>query len=436
MIVGAGKLGVYLGRTMEKKGHEIILIDKDKEKLKRVLKYNTFNVALGDATDTNVLEETGIESVDVFISTTSMDEMNMILCLMAKKLGAKMTICISDSTKYLNHVDFMGDILNIDLILNPKLETARYILRSIYAPELRQIDALDHGRIRKVLLEVKEKDEMKEKTLREISDILSGNMLVVAILRGNEVLVPKGDVKILQGDRIHLLGSNDAFITFFAKRNGISPKENFFIIGGDNLAYFLVERLEKLGHEVKVIEKNNELVQALRLSFPNCEAVYADGFDLGLLKEEGLSEYDNLILLTDRDETNLILGDLGKSLGIKRVYSKVYNKQIFEYGSFKRIEKVFSMEDILGKLVENFIQTNDRFIDSKIGTLNKISQSKIKIEELVMDEKSDYLNMKISEIPISKDSLIAFISRKNKILIPRGDDVLKRGDVIIYVTLK
>ncbi len=436
MIVGAGKLGIYLGKTLEEKGHEIIIIEKDKERLKRVLKYNTFNVALGDATDTNVLEEAGIWLTDVFISTTSKDEMNMILCLMGKKLGAKMTICLCGSTKYLNNVDFMGDILNIDLILNPKLETARYILRSIYAPEVTKIDALDHGRIRKVSLKVNEKDELRDKNIKDISTMLPKNMLIVAILRSGEILVPKGDVSIKEGDILHLLGSNDAFINFFAKRNGIYKGETYFIIGGNSMAYFLVERLERLDHQVKVIEKNKDLIEALRLNFPNCEAVYADGFDVELLKEEGLGDYDNLILLTERDETNLILGDLGKSLGVKRVYSKVYNKEILKYGNFDSIEKVFSMEDILGTVLENFIKTNDDFLDSKIETLNKISKSKIKIEELIIDENSNYLDKKIKDIYLGENTLIAFISRKNKLLIPRGEDVLKKKDLLITVTLK
>lgn len=129
LIVGAGKLGVYLASFLDKKGHDIDIIEKDKDRLNRVLKYNTFNITLGDATDTRVLEESDIEDADVFISTTSNGEMNMILCLMAKKLGAKKTICICDNDKYLDHVEFMGEILNIDLIINQKLETARYILR-------------------------------------------------------------------------------------------------------------------------------------------------------------------------------------------------------------------------------------------------------------------------------------------------------------------
>ncbi|MDO5017772.1 MAG: Trk system potassium transporter TrkA [Lagierella massiliensis] len=434
LIVGGGRTGLHLAEILQNNGHEISIIEKDRKRLKKVLKYETFNITLGDGSNTEVLENSNIDETDVFISTTSNSELNMILCLMATKLGAKMTICLSENNSYLDHVEFMGNILNIDLIINPKLETARYLLRSIYSPEVKKIDILEHGKMRLVSMEVEDKDEMIGKKVKSLANLIPKSMLMVEILRGDEVLIPKGDVKILKGDIIHLLSSNDDFNRFFSRRNGISPDETFFVVGGSLLSYYLVERLERLGHQVKVLEKDKVLVQTLNRDFQNCEAVYVEDFDIKYLEDEDVKNYDNLIVLTSRDEINLVLASLGKNLGVKRVFSNCYNKALLGFKCSSNIDMFFSEQEIVGRMVDKFIKTNDEFQDSKIGTLSSISKSKTKIEELELKSGSNFINKMISDLNLPKNCLIAFISRKNKIIIPGGDEVLKQGDVIILIS--
>lgn len=434
LIVGAGKLGVYLASFLEEKGHEVGIIENDKDRLSRVLKYDTFNISLGDATNTNVLEESNIEDTDVFISTTANGEMNMILCLMAKKLGAKKTICICDNDRYLEHVEFMGEILNIDLIINPKLETARYILREIYSPEVIRVDTIDHGKLRMVEMKVLKDDEMASHSLLELSNVLPKPMLVAGISRESKVIIPRGDDVILEGDIIHLISSNDNFIKFFGRRNGIEPGETFFIIGGGLLTYFLVERLERFGHQVKVLEKNKRLLNLLRRDFPNCEAVYDEGFDINVLEKEDITDYENLILLSKMDEVNMTLSQIAKSIGVKRVYANIYSKKILEDISQNYIDLAFSEQDVVLNIIKNFIETSQSMEDLTIDTLKNISKSKIKIEEVVVEKGSEYVNQLISDISIPKEKLIAFVSRKNKILIPNGDNVLKPKDVLIIIS--
>ncbi len=434
LIVGAGKLGVYLASFLEEKGHEVDIIENDRDRLNRVLKYNTFNITLGDATDTRVLEESDIEDADVFISTTSNGEMNMILCLMAKKLGAKKTICICDNDKYLDHVEFMGEILNIDLIINQKLETARYILREIYSPEVIRVDTIDHGKMRMVEMKVGEKDEMASHSLLELSNILPKNMLVAGISRDSKVIIPRGNDRIIEGDIIHLISSNDNFIKFFGRRNGISPGETFFIISGGLLTYFLVERLERFGHQVKVLEKDKDLINLLRRDFPNCEAVYDEGFDINALERENITDYENLILLSKTDEINFALSQIAKNIGVKKIYASIYSKNLLKNISSNCIDLAFSEQEVVLNIIKNFIEINDSFEDAKVGTLKNISKSKIKIDEVLVDKESKYVNRLISDIHMPEDRLIAFVARKNKILIPNGDDIIKPKDVLIIIS--
>lgn len=434
LIVGAGKLGIYLASFLEEKGHEVDIIENDRDRLNRVLKYHTFNISLGDATDTDVLEESNIEDTDVFISTTANGEMNMILCLMAKKLGAKKTICICDNDRYLEHVELMGEILKIDLIINPKLEAARYILRETYSPEVIRVDTIDHGKMRMVEMRVKKDDEMASHSLVELSNVLPKSMLVAGISRDSKVIIPRGDDEIHEGDIIYLISNNDNFIKFFGRRNGIEPGETFFIIGGGLLTYFLVERLERFGHQVKVLEKDKNLINLLRRDFPNCEAVYDEGFDINVLESENITDYENLILLSNTDEINLTLSQIARKIGVKRIYAKIYSKNILEDISKNSIDLAFSEQEVVLEIIKNFIEINQSTKDLTIDTLKNISKSKIKIEEVIVEKDSEYVNKLISDISIPKEKLIAFVSRKNKILIPNGDNILKPNDVLIIIS--
>ena len=195
-----------------------------------------------------------------------------------------------------------------------------------------------------------------------------------------------------------------------------------------------MERLERFGHQVKVLEKNKRLLNLLRRDFPNCEAIYDEGFDINVLEKEDITDYENLILLSKTDEVNMTLSQIGKNIGVKRIYANIYSKKILEDISQNSIDLAFSEQDVVLNIIKNFIETNQSTKDLTIDTLKNISKSKIMIEEVVVEKDSEYVNKLISDISIPKEKLIAFVSRKNKILIPNGDNILKPKDVLIIIS--
>lgn len=435
IIVGAGKVGEYLCQDLSTEGYDITLIEKDKEILDRVLDYNDILGIQGDGANTYILEEAGIDRCDIFIAVTNEDELNMVCCVMAKKLGAKHTISRVRNPEYSSHVDFMSETMNIDLMINPELETAREIVRTLNFPDVYNVDTFAHGKINIVSFKIKIGSVLNNLTLNDLQNKISRNILIGTVLRGTEVFIPNGDFILKENDLIYVIGENDALNEFFNFVGRSKKNKNIMIIGGGRIAFYLIGRLIKHNFNVKVIERNKKIAENLSFTFPDADIIKEDGTNLDILEEERIKNFDTFISLTGIDEENILASVFASKKGVKRTITKVDRTRILEMLEIEQIGMTISPKRVISDKIVKFIRTNLSIKNAKIETFYRIADDKVEAIEFDIDTDLNILNTPLKDIDVKDDTLIAFIIRENKLIIPNGDVELKLNDKVLIITL-
>ncbi|MDL2310890.1 Trk system potassium transporter TrkA [Peptostreptococcaceae bacterium OttesenSCG-928-C18] len=434
IIVGGGKVGEYLCEDLESEGHDITLIEKNKEVLDRILDYNDIMGIQGDASDTSILEEAGIDRCDIFIAVTNEDELNMVSCVMAKKLGAKYTISRVRNPEYSRHVSFMSETMNIDLMINPELETAREIVRILSFPSVLNVETFAHGKVNMVSFKLKDNCELNNMSLIEIQNNISRNILISSVIRNEEVFIPNGDFRLKCSDIIYILGENDALNEFFRYIGDKRKSKNVIIIGGGRISYYLVERLLKHTVHVKVLERKRETAEFLSFTFPDADIIKEDGTNHDILEEERIEHFDTFIAMTGIDEENIIASIFAHNKGVKRTITKVDRTRLLDMVELAGLDTTISPKKVISDKIVQFVRSHSKIKNSKIESLYRIANDKVEAIEFFIEEGSEVTNKKLRELKTKENTLIAFILRKNKLIIPNGEDTIKAGDKVVIIT--
>ncbi len=434
IIVGAGKVGEYLCQDLASEGHDIILIEKNKEVLERILDYNDIMGIHGDCADTYILEEAGIDRCDIFIAVTNQDELNMVACVMAKKLGAKYTISRVRNPEYSNHVNFMSETMDINLMINPELETAREIVRILSYPNVLNVDTFAHGKINMISFKVKENCTLNNMSLIEIQNKISRNILVCSVVRGEDVFIPNGEFVLKSEDIIYILGENDALNEFFRFIGDKNKGKNVMIVGGGRISYYLIERLLKHHAHVKVIESKKDVAEFLSFTFPDADIVKEDGTNHDVLEEERIESFDTFISMTGIDEENIIASIFAHQKGVERTITKVDRTRILEMIELKELGTTISPKKVISDNIVKFVRTHSKIENSKIESLYRIANDKVEAIEFKIDGHSEITNVKLRDLEIKENTLIAFILRGSKFVIPNGNDTIKTDDKVVIIT--
>ncbi len=436
IIVGAGKVGEYLCHDLSTEGYDVTLIETNKEVLKRVLDYHDINGINGDGTDAYVLEEAGIDRCDIFIAVTNQDELNMVCCVMAKKLGAKYTVSRVRNPEYSTHVEFMSETMQIDLMINPELESAREIARILNYKDVLNVDTFAHGKINMVQFKSKAGNILNNMSLMEVQNKISRNILVCAILRDDEVYIPNGNFVLKEGDIIYVLGEHEALNEFFGFIDNRDKANKIMIIGGGRISYYLLEDLLLHKFQVKVIERKKEIAEFLSFNFPDADIIKEDGTNQDILEEERIENFDTFISMTGIDEENIISSIFAKQKGVQRTITKVDRTRILEMIELKELGTTISPKKVIADKIVEFIRTRAKISKSKIQTLYRIANDKIEaIEFEIANDEFDMNNVPLKDLNIKENTLIAFIIRENKLIIPKGDDYIINGDKVVVITL-
>lgn len=436
IIVGAGKVGEYLCQDLSTEGYNVTLIEKNKEVLKRVLDYHDINGINGDGTDAFILEEAGIDRCDIFISVTNQDELNMVCCVMAKKLGAKYTVSRVRNPEYSTHVEFMSETMQIDLMINPELESSREIVRILSYKDVLNVDTFAHGKVNMVQFRSKANSILNNMSLIEVQNKISRNILFCAIQRDDEVYIPNGQFTLREEDIIYVLGEYEALNEFFSFIDNRKKANNIMIIGGGRISYYLLEDLLSHKFHVKVIERKKEVAEFLSFNFPDADIIKEDGTNQDILEEERIEHFDTFISLTGIDEENIIASIFAKQKGVERTITKVDRTRILEMVELKEIGTTISPKKVIADKIVEFIRTRAKINNSKIQTLYRIANDKIEaIEFEIANDEFEMKNIPLKNLNIKENTLIAFIIRENKLIIPKGDDSITTGDKVVVITL-
>lgn len=435
IIIGAGKVGKTLAKHLTDEGHNIIVIEKDKQVLDNLL--NTYDVAgfVGNGATVDIQNEAEVSKADLFIAVTDNDELNLVCCRLARTLGAKKVIARVRDTDYTEQADLMRDSFGIDVIVNPEHAAAEEIANLLRFPFATLVTSFEKGKVVSVEIKVPEECPIINKTVEEIVKEFSANLIVGAILREGEVIIPSGQDIICAGDYVNFISTPQKIDAFFKKADIFNRKvKSVLIIGGSRISYHLSKALVEGGVKVKIIEKKAERCQQLLESLEKVEVVNADGSQKQILDEEGMADYDAMVSLTDIDEQNIIISLYAKSKNVETVVGKVNNDTFYNLLEDISLEACVSPKDVVANQIIYYTRSLKSKEDGKLESLRKMFDSKLEILEMDVADDSEIVGQQIKDLNFKSDVVIAAIVRKRSIILPSGDVVLEGDDKIILAT--
>lgn len=436
IIIGDGKIGSVLAEQLSKEDHEVTLIDQHADPLEQSNKELDVMVVEGDGTSHLVQKEAGVERADLLIACTGADEMNLLCCLIAKKLGARHTIARVRNPKYVEELALIKEDLGLSMSINPERECAVEMARVLRFPSAIKIDTFAKGQVEILKYNVSETSPLNGLSLIEMSK-LRAKVLICAVERGErEVFIPSGEFRLRAGDRISIVASPREAQRFFHQIGVAKARvRQAMVIGGGHMAYYLAKQLLEAGMDVKIVEADKARCEELSELLPGAAILQGDGTDQKLLLEEGLAHMDAVAAMTGIDEENILLALYAGQTTKAKVITKV-NRDSYE-GIVEQMElgSVFFPRRICADNVVRYVramQASDAY--ASMETLCKIASGKVEAMEFHVTAASWFCGVPLQELSLKNDLLVGCISRDGKTITPRGSDTIEVGDSVIVVT--
>lgn len=435
MIVGDGKVGRALIDPLSKEGHNIVVIDSSSRVIDESVNSMDIIGITGNGANYNVQMEAGVDRADLLIAATSSDELNILCCLVAKKIGARSTIARVRNPDYSSQLSFLRDELGLSLVINPDLSAANEMSRILRFPSALKVETFSRGRTELVELRVVPESKLVGTALHELEKKYQIKILICAVQRGDDVFIPSGDFILRAGDRVHITG-DQSDINEFVKAVGISREKirNIMIIGGGRIAYYLAKMMADTGARIKIIEIDEKVCVRLSESLKNVEIICGDGSDHELLVEEGIGDTDAVVALTGIDEENILIALYANSKGVGKTIAKVNRTNLFAIANNLGLDSVISPKDITVDYILRYIRAMQNTMGSNVITLYRIVDNKVEALEFRVDDKSKCIGIPLKDLKIKQNILIASITRGDRHIIPRGDDTIEANDRVIVIS--
>ncbi len=435
VIVGGGTVGGAICAQLAGENHDITVVDSDFSVLNELSsRCDVFGVA-GNGADISVLRKAGAEKADLLIAVTSGDEINILCCAAAKKLGTTHTIARVRNPEYTDLMQLMKGEMNLSLTINPERAVANEVYKMLRSPYATKIDYFCRGRVELAEFTVSADSPMCNITLNELRNKLNMRFLVCAVLRDGVAHIPTGYFSLEEGDVVSVTAP-DRDITRFFKAVGIykHPVKDVVIVGGGRTTYYLEDLLRDSKINSTVIEADESLCDELAKEF-DCTVLCDDGTSQDVLLEQGIGNADAFIALSDVDEENAIVSMYAKTQNTKKVITMISSMSYIDLFKGVGLDSIVSPKTSTASIILRYVRSMANVRGSEIESLHKIMDEQIEVLEFtVKEEIEDMTGIPIKELKLREGVLIACIVHDNKITIPSGADIISDGDTVIIVT--
>ena len=432
IIVGAGEVGYHISQKLSEENQEVFLIDKDPEKIRRITENLDVQAILGSGTSPQTLRASGIKEADMLVAATDSDEVNLFACLLAKNLNPYiLKVARVRSPEYLEEKElFSQDFLGVDRIINPVSAMVEQIRSLMTVPGASDVVSFEEGRVKLIGITVKPDSPFVDRQLASFRGV-EGKVLVGAIMRGEQVFIPRGEDTIRANDLVYLVVKGNAVpYEFGFFREGEKEGGRVIIVGGGVTGTALAGALEQTKMNVKVIEKDAQKCTALSEKLKKAIVLHGDGTDKDLLQEENIRDVDFMVAVTGDEEDNVLISLLAKGLGAKKTITRVNKLSYIPVVSAIGIDTVVSTRLSAVRAILRFIRKGR--IISAVPLKGEHAEA-IEAEAL---ETSDIVNVPLSQVKFPKGALVGAIVRGEEIIIPRGDSIIRPKDRLIILALQ
>ena len=435
VIIGAGTVGAAICIQLAGEGHDITLVDSNIDAITEITNQCDVVGLEGNGANIGLLLKAGAEKADLLIAVTSEDEINILCCAAAKKLGTKNTVARVRNPEYSELMALMQKDMNLSLTINPELTVAKEIYKTLRFPSATKIDTFCRGRVEMAEFVVSQGSPICGISLNDLRAKLNIRFLICAVLRDGEAHIPSGDFSIKEGDVICFTVPDEELTRFFKAIGAYkNPVREVLIVGGGRTTYYLEELLEQGKINSTVIEKDRNLCRELAENF-NCTVVCNDGSKQEVLLEEGLEKTDAFLALSSEDEENAIISMYAKSCNANKIITMIKAMSYVELFKSVGIDGIVSPNTSTASQILRFVRSMASTGDSEIESLYRLMDDRVEaLEFLIKEDIEELTDIPLKNIRLEKGILIACIVHDDKVIIPSGSDVIRKGDTVIIVT--
>jgi trk system potassium uptake protein TrkA len=422
-------VGFHLASVLAKRPHEITVVDVSAAALSRFQQVLDVETYTGHGASVQALREIGTGTCDLFVAVTNSDEINMLACLSAGELGAKSTVARVDNPLYLEGTRaFYRNLMGIDLVVSPHILTALDVAKAIKAPGVVAIEHLVRDKLQARQLKVGPESTVTGKKIKDLT--LPGNLLLTAIQRDKELLIPGGGNRLKSGDEVLVVGAKDSMAEMIKMLGGgQGPVRKVLLVGGGEIGLLVAKILEEERTDVRLIERDAERCRELSEILDHTTVLHGDGTDLDLLKSERVESVDFFASLSGQDEINLLSGILCKELGVPRVVVLIHRP---DYGPI--VERVGVAEAVSPRILT--AQTILRHvIRDQAVLLTKLHGGGAGLYEIKVHPSAAATGEPLRNLQLPPGTIVAAIVEEESVTIPSGTDSIAGGQTLLVFAL-
>lgn len=437
VIAGAGEVGSHLAKMLSNESNDITVIDSEPSRLEALAASSDVITVTGNPSSIEVLKEAGCEDADLFIAVnpSASQDVNIVSCLLAKRLGSKKVTARIDNEEYLTYENkFLFTEMGIDLMFYPEKIAAGEIYDLL--KRTASTDSMDfaRGRLQMAVFKLDEDSPIIDTKLIDFSQAASTDDLkfrVVAISRNNTTIIPKYDTKFKYHDLVFIISKREgieSLMKYIGKHN--IEVNRLMILGGGPIGEMVAKMMCREIDTIKIIELNKDKCLELSEKLPNnVIVVNGDGRNSDMLLEESIRDYDAFVAVTSSTETNILACVAAKRLGIGRTIAEVENIEYIRLAESMGVDAVINKKLITAGRIFKFTLSN------KVRFIKYMSGTNAEVIEFIAAPNSLITKGKLKDIEFPKNAIIGGVIRGNESLIAVGDTEIKAYDRVAVFAL-
>ncbi len=436
IIVGNGKVGYAIANSLAEEDHDIVMVDANTNALRKAESTMDVLCVEGNGASISVLIEAGVRTADLVIAVTNQDEINLVCCLIAKKLGAGHTIARVRNTDYRRDEEMLKKEIGLDMVINPDLAAAQEIARILAFPAAFSVEPFARGRIDMIGFQVSDSDTICGVPLSQSHRLRQAEVLICAAEHQGEYIIPDGNFTPTAGDRVYMLGAKPELQRMLKDMGRTWQKvKKVSVLGGSRSAMYLAWELQKTNTGVRIVEMDPDKCLRLSAQLPHVLVIQGDGTDNTLLQQEGILDTDAFVAVTNRDEENLLMAMHAQRSGVPKVLAKMTRPNYMELVNSTGIDSIISPKDIISSQILRYVRALGNAEGSKVESLYKMLGGHVEALSFTATASSHaVLGRPLKDLPLRKGLLVAAIVRDLHTIIPGGMTTIEDGDHVVVVT--
>lgn len=436
VIIGAGEIGYELAGVLSSEKHDVTVVDKDETTLEQVGSHYDVLTIRGNATSANDLVRAKVNTCDIMIAVTSVDEVNMIAAFMSKKLGAKKVIARVRNDEFSQqNTPLTPAELGIDVMIHPEQSAAEEIELLIKRAAASDVVNLAEGRMQIIGIRLDKLSPLIGKSMQEYATQYTDTLTfrVVAIVRRGRTIMPSGNIRLQAFDQIFILALTED-IPAIIKTTGKQEKDirKIMIAGGTDVGAKVARLLGKKGTnwQVTLLEPQEKAANTIACENQNVLVIHGDPTDPDLLAQEGIGEADAFISVTDDEESNIITCLIAKHLNVHKTVALVSKPDYVPLTQTIGLDAAINKKSAATNAIHRHVR------QGQVISVTSLVGIKAEVVELEAMKGSKITKHPLYKLKLPKGCLVGgILNNGSKAEIATGFSQIEAGDRVILFVL-